>query len=107
MGETSRAVTRSRKKGILKALSGKERRHIEEARIAREMCVDPPFLKDFPQDVRDLVTDKLFLYHVRLGTKAFNLIAPVMLIHLMERSSIGTIPEISRHSGWFLQYIFC
>ena len=106
MPNTSPAVTRSRKRAAKKSVSAKERRKREEANIAFETCEDPPFLNEFPSSTRDLVVSKLKLYHIRLGTKVFNGIAPVMWLHLMEHSTLDGIPEISRETGSFLEYMF-
>ena len=105
MPATPSAAVKARKRKLTKTVSAKEKRHRIESQVAYEMCKDPPFLNDFPEDVRDLITAKLSIYHARLGTKASNLIAPVMLIHLMENSSIDSIPPISRHAGWSFQYM--
>ena len=83
----------------MRSPSAKDKQYQDDEAAAREMCNNPPFLQDFPPEVQDLVVSKLSLYHVRLGTRAFNLIAPVMLIHLMEHSTLDSIPEISRHAG--------
>ena len=103
MPATPSAAVKARKRKLTKTVTAKEKRHRIESQVAYEMCKVPPFLNDFPDDVRDLISAKLSIYHARLGTKAFNLIAPVMLIHLMEYSSIDSIPPISRHAGWSFQ----
>ena len=98
------AASRSGRKkstSLSKALAAKEKRHREEATKAMDTCVNPPFLHQFPVDTRDLVSAKLQLYHIRFGTKAFNMLSMVNLIHLVEHSAVDGIPFISQHAGWF------
>ena len=83
----------------VKGLSGKEKRHHKAALRAYDRSVGPAFLDTFPVSCHDLVRAKLSFYHIRLGTRMFNQIEDVMLIHLVECSSICSIPEITRHGG--------
>ena len=92
--------SKTKKKGVI----FKDARYQEAARRAYQTCLKPSFLASFPPTCRDLVQAKLSFYHAQFGTKIFNQLDDVMLIHLLESSSIGSIPEICREQG---KLIYC